>query len=544
MWKKIDIKIVLYILLGGLIFALFNAWQDDHQVPVKHDEVEVVNKSVITAENKYQFLDDAKRANQPKSDVGEEISVITDQLKLKISLKSGAITELALRNYPETLHGKDHVKLLTQQPNRFYATESVWLLNDKPLANEFVADKKSYQMGEDANLEVTLVSRNKDFNVEKKYRFERGSYAITVEDRVINRDGYIDGLRLVAEIERSTSVEREKDSQRGYVGAAISSPEKPYEKLSFSDIKKIVSKKHGKIRRTKGGWIAMQERYFITTIIPEQDHEYNYFCNVENGKYGIGYYSDVKKLKSNEEIYEKYTMYAGPEMSENLAPLARGLERTVDYGWLWIISVALFWVLKLIYRFVGNWGLAIIILTLLIKLLFLRLSENSYRSMAKMKTLMPKLQALKERYGDDRQQLSVATMELYKKEQVNPLSLGGCLPMIIQIPFFIAVYYVLVSAVELRHAPLVLWIQDLSTKDPYYVLPILMGLSMFWQQKMTPQTMDGVQAKMMMVLPIVMTLFFINFPAGLVLYWLMNNIFSILQQIWINRRLVRESKRR
>ena len=542
MWKKIDIKVVLYLILGGLIFALVNAWQVDHQTEVVVTENASVAKPVTKAEKKYQFVEPSKGRVQNREDVGEEITVVTDQLNLKISLKTGAITELSLRNYPEVLHGSEPVKLLTRDAVKFYSAESLWLQNEQPLTTKFVTDKKEYQLGDRENLEIILISHNKNFDIEKKYSFKRGSYAITVEDKIVNRSGIKNGLRLVAEIERQNSAEENKSSQRGYTGAAVSSPEKPYEKLSFSELEKIVGKKQGKIRRTKSGWVAMQERYFITTLIPNKLHEYNYFCDVKDGKYTIGYYSDAKELLNNGTISETYTMYAGPEISENLAPLAKGLERTVDYGWLWIIAVAMFWVLKLIFRLVGNWGVAIILMTLVIKLLFLRLSENSYRSMAKMKTLMPKLQALKERYGDDKQQLSMATMELYKREKVNPLGLGGCLPMLIQIPFFIAVYYVLISAVELRHAPLALWIQDLSVKDPYYILPILMGLSMFLQQKMTPQTLEGAQAKMMMVLPVVMTLFFINFPAGLVLYWLMNNVFSILQQMWINHRLESEKK--
>ena len=209
----------------------------------------------------------------------------------------------------------------------------------------------------------------------------------------------------------------------------------------------------------------------------------------------------------------------------------------VNAGWLWVLSIGFFWILKNIYKVVGNWGLAIILVTVLIKAVFYKLSESSCCSMAKMRDLMPKIQALKERYADDKQKLHQATMDLYKQEKINPLNLGGCLPMLIQIPFFIALYYVLIGAVELRQAPFIFWIQDLSMRDPYYVLPILMGISMFLQQRLTPTSADPAQAKMMMFMPVIFTVFFLNFPSGLVLYWFVSNVLSILQQWYINKKL-------
>ena len=228
-------------------------------------------------------------------------------------------------------------------------------------------------------------------------------------------------------------------------------------------------------------------------------------------------------------------LYVGPKIQERLAELAPYLDRTVDYGFLHIISEPLFWVLKWIHGLVGNWGWAIIILTILIKAVFYKLSETSYRSMANMRRLSPRLTALKERYGHDRQKMNQAMMELYKKEKINPL--GGCLPILVQIPVFLALYWVLVESVELRQAPFMFWIQDLTTKDPYYVLPIIMGASMFVQQKLNPAPPDPIQAKIMMALPIVFTFFFLWFPSGLVLYWVVNNLLSILQQWVITRRV-------
>ena len=227
--------------------------------------------------------------------------------------------------------------------------------------------------------------------------------------------------------------------------------------------------------------------------------------------------------------------YLGPELADELKPLAPGLELTVDYGILWPISIVLIWVLKKIYEVIGNWGFAIVGVTLLIKLAFYKLSASSYRSMGNMRRLQPKIQALKEQMGEDKQQFGQAMMALYRKEKINPL--GGCLPILVQIPVFIALYYVLLESVELRQSPFIFWLQDLSAKDPFYVLPILMGISMFVQQKMSPAPPDPLQAKMMMFMPVLFTVLFLNFPSGLVLYWVVNNILSMTQQWYISRQI-------
>ena len=232
--------------------------------------------------------------------------------------------------------------------------------------------------------------------------------------------------------------------------------------------------------------------------------------------------------------------YAGPEIKQRLEAVAKNLDLTIDFGFLWIIAIAILWLMEKINVVIGNWGWSIIIVTLIIKLCFYHLSEKSYRSMARMRQLAPRLKQLKERYGSDKQKMSQATMELYKKEKVNPV--GGCLPMLIQIPFFFALYYVLLEAVQLRQAPFIFWIHDLSQRDPYFILPILMGISMWAQQKLNPEPPDPMQAKMMMLLPVIFTVFFLYFPAGLVLYWLTNNILSVTQQWWIMKKLEKSEK--
>jgi YidC/Oxa1 family membrane protein insertase len=289
-------------------------------------------------------------------------------------------------------------------------------------------------------------------------------------------------------------------------------------------------------RSIKGGWLAMQQRYFLSSWIPNQEGTYHYFSAAQDKVYTIGLVDNSLQIPAREKMTTGMKLYVGPEIVEDLKPLAKGLDLTIDYGWLWPISITLMWLMKFIYKFIGNWGWAIILLTVLIKAVFYKLSETSCCSMAKMKELAPKVQALKERFGDDRQKLSQATMELYRKEKINPL--GGCLPMLVQIPFFIALYYVLIGAVELRQAPFIFWIHDLSVRDPFFVLPVLNGLTMFLQQKLTPSSPDPAQQKMMMLMPLLFTVFFISFPAGLVLYWLVNSGLSVLQQWYITNKIV------
>lgn len=285
-------------------------------------------------------------------------------------------------------------------------------------------------------------------------------------------------------------------------------------------------------RTIKGGWLAMQQQYFLSAWVADSGDMNHYFTRVRNGDiYTIGFVGPQLSVKPGDKATTGAKFYVGPEIQSKLATLAPNLDLTIDFGWLWIFSSPIFWIMKKIHGVVGNWGWSIILVTLMIKLLFYKLSEKSYRSMSSLKELQPRLEAIKERYANDKQAMTKATMELYKKEKVNPM--GGCLPMLIQIPVFIALYYVLIEAVQLRHAPFIFWIHDLSSKDPYYILPVLMGLTMLVQQKLNPPPPDPMQAKIMMLMPILFTVFFMTFPAGLVLYWFVNSLLSLLQQWWI-----------
>ena len=320
-----------------------------------------------------------------------------------------------------------------------------------------------------------------------------------------------------------------------YVGTAYF--DEKYEKLKFKDIAEEDLDKD-----ITGGWVSMVEHYFISAWIPEsqQDKEKVYakaLGTVSQPEYSIGLRSASQTIAAGQTGSFKTRFYAGPKLHDRLAKIAPGLDLTSDYGIFTVIARPIFWLLRKINTFVGNWGWSIIFLTILIKLAFYKLSETSYRSMANMRQLAPKLQALKERCGDDKQKYQQAMMELYKQEKINPM--GGCLPILIQIPVFISLYWVLLEAVELRQAPWMLWIKDLSIMDPFFILPILMGASMFIQQKLNPPPPDPIQAKLFMALPFVFTVFFAFFPAGLVLYWFANNLLSIAQQWVITRRVER-----
>jgi YidC/Oxa1 family membrane protein insertase len=319
-----------------------------------------------------------------------------------------------------------------------------------------------------------------------------------------------------------------------YQGGALYTPDKKFKKIKYKEMDE------GPFAQTiTGGWAAMVEHYFISAWIPSEDAQNEYFTYAIDGPktYNIGAKTGVAVPAGSQGVV-KGQLYIGPETTDVLKEISPGLELTVDYGILWPVSQLIFYLLKKIHGVVGNWGWSIILVTIFIKALFYKLSAASYRSMGHLRRVQPKIEQLKERCGEDKQKFSQSMMELYRKEKINPL--GGCLPILVQIPVFIALYYVLLESVELRQAPFMLWLQDLSSKDPYYVLPLLMGGSMLLQQRLSPSPPDPMQAKMLMLMPIVFTFLFLSFPSGLVLYWVANNVLSITQQYFIMRNLEKE----
>jgi len=540
-----DKKLILYVLLGISGFAIWNAWKADYYPEQGKSQSKNQSQEIAKVDNKPNEIVGvgAQIQKAPKTRL---VKVQTDVLTIWIDTVGGNIVRADLLKYPDVIYQNKPVTLLTDNADRYYTAQSGLISDIGPDLNnkvgEYIAAKNEYVLSpnqDKVEAKLTWLTTN-GLSVIKTFVFSKSKYVVDVNYDITNNTKQTWSGKFYTQIKRKDfGTKSGLFAFNTYTGAAISSKETPYEKISFSKIKDVTKDDQGFIHDTKGGWAAMQQRYFLSAWIPNQERIYRYFGNLNNGIYTIGLSDENVKLDPSKSVTIKTQFYTGPEITENLVGLANGLDHTVDYGWLWAIAIIFFWFLKKINLFIGNWGWSIIILTFLIKLAFYKLSESSCRSMARMRELMPKMQALKERFGDDKQKLQQATMELYKKEGVNPLNLGGCLPMLIQIPFFIALYYVLMGAVELRHAPFMFWIHDLSAQDPYYVLPILMGLSMFVQQRLNPSSADPMQAKMMMFMPVIFTLFFLNFPAGLVLYWLVSNVLSILQQLYINKKLAK-----
>ncbi|MEZ2745809.1 membrane protein insertase YidC [Halopseudomonas bauzanensis] len=469
------------------------------------------------------------------------IRVQTDTLNVSINPLGGDIVSLSLPAYPTRKDRPDlPFQLLEQNNNRTYVAQSGLAGRNGPDARAngrplYSAEQTSYQLAEGADsLTVDLHFSENDVNYIKRFTFTRGNYLIDVDYLIDNQSDSAWTGSLFGQIKRDGSGDPSSSSATGmatFLGAAYWSSENSYEKL------KLGKMDDNRLKQTvEGGWIAWLQHYFVSAWIPSAEQQHVYQTRKDSqGNYIVGFVSPAVNLSAGEQATISADFYAGPKVQDRLKEISPGLELTVDYGFLWFIAQPLFWVLSLIHSLVGNWGWSIILLTILIKLVFFPLSATSYRSMANMRRVAPKLQALREQYGDDRQKMSQGMMELYKKEKINPL--GGCLPILVQMPVFIALYWTLMESVEMRQAPWIGWITDLSLKDPYFILPILMGVSMFIQQQLNPTPPDPMQAKVMKMLPIIFTFFFLWFPAGLVLYWVVNNILSIAQQWYITRQI-------
>jgi YidC/Oxa1 family membrane protein insertase len=530
-------KMVLYAALGIVLFLLWTAWTKQFSPkPVTETAQSAATQQTQTAGN-VPIIPATTPAHQisavTATPAGRILNVHTDVLNVAIDTLGGNVVRASLPKYPATLKNKDEpIQILSDDPAKLYLAQSGILGadGDKPML--FKVNQVDYSLSEGQNnLAVNLTWQGANgLLVTKTFTFSRGNYAIAVDYKVANKSGKTWSGQFYTQIQQHKATEGGgMFALHTFSGAAISSADKPYEKLSYSAMTKANLN-----RSIQGGWIAMQQRYFLSAWIPEQQATYNYYTHTADEQlYTVGLTNQVT-VAPGAVLNIDSKLYVGPEIAANLKALAKHLDLTVDYGWLWFISVALFWLLEKIYNFIGNWGWAIVILTILIKVVLYKFSESSYISMAKMRALMPKIKELKGRYAGDKQKLSQATMELYKKEKVNPI--GGCLPQLIQIPVFLALYYVLAGAVELRQAPFIFWIHDLSVRDPYFILPILMGASMLLMTRMNPSQMDPTQAKMMMFMPIIFTVLFATFPVGLVLYWLVNNLLSIAQQWYIMRR--------
>ncbi|MRR52071.1 MAG: membrane protein insertase YidC [Rhodocyclaceae bacterium] len=542
-------RLILLLMFGLSLFMLWDAWQKfTHPQPVTTD---VTAAAASRSGNSAPAAGAAGAVATPVAPATAGtvpaaanaasnlpfVTVKTDLYIARISARGGDLERLELvthhatedktKNFVLFDNGEKHVYLaqsgLTGEGNTNHNT--VYTLPTAPA-----------ELKEGAN-EVVLrleAPATNGLKVSKTYTFHRGSYLIDVDQEIVNQ-----GSAPVAPYVYFRTVRDGKapeDSSGGlgastYTGPAVYTEEAKFQKAAFEDITKGKAKFAAK---ADNGWVAMIQHYFVSAwLLPGKSEREFLISDLGSGLYSAGLRLPVAAIAPGASVKVPVQLYAGPQEQDKLSKIAPGLELVVDYGWLTVIAAPLFWVLELIQKFTGNWGWSIIGLTVLIKAVFFPLSAASYKSMAKMKLMAPKLQKLKETFGDDKARLNQEMMDLYKREKINPL--GGCLPILVQIPVFIALYWVLGGVVEMRGAPWLGWITDLSDKDPYYVLPLIMGATMFLQTKLNPAPADPIQAKVMLAMPIVFTAMFFMFPSGLVLYWTVNNLLSIAQQWQINK---------
>ena len=561
-----NIRFILVVTFSMLIFMLWQAWEQDYG---PKPEVAIVSPDVTKAKEDLPITATPLQAESASQEpvlsvvvapVNKIVKIKTDVIALEIDMQGGTVTNLDLLNYPiekantvvnslRKLIGMEvseansaPVRLFNNDPENIFIAQSGLIAEGGSTTapnhyTVFKSDQDSYvlQPGQDS-LQVPLTWADKSgLVITKLFTFKRGAYEIILNQNVKNNSSKVWSGRQYSQLLRTPDTTSQGNmltgGMRAYNGGVIYTEKNKYQKISFDDMADetldVVS---------KGGWTAMIQHYFASAWIPPADQENHFYTKeLKDGRYVIGTYSPSVSIEANSAVNFTSQLFAGPKIQPMMEKVATGLELTVDYSVLTFIGKPIYWLLNKIHSFIGNWGVAIMGVTFCIKLLFFPLSQASFKSMAKMRKVQPRLKELQERYADDRPRFNNEMMGLYKKEKVNPL--GGCLPILVQIPVFMALYWVLSETIEFRQAPFMLWIQDLSIQDPFYILPIIMGISMKIQQSLNPAPIDPIQAKVMKMFPIVFTVFFLFFPAGLVLYWVINNTLSIIQQTYITKQI-------
>ena len=554
MQKILRVMIIIAMLITAYLLIL--AWRDDYAdaTPVEATPntatsvgADIPATTGAAGDIPIQTVPTADNAvvAAPVKDTGL-ITVTTDRYDIKINPEGGDIVYAALKQYNATLDSDEPFVLLENDSNRVYVAQSGLI---GPNGIDTAAGRANYshtassyamQKGQQT-LAVPLTYQKDGVTITKTFTFTQDKYPIDVSYQIQNQSASPWQGQLFAQLKRDDSKDPGMSdkgalSMATYLGGAWGTPDDPYNKLKFGNFS------DGKLNATsESGWVGIVQHYFVSAWTPE-NFTGSFFSRETAGEYFIGFNSQPINIAANKQATLTATLYAGPKVQSELKDVAVGLNQTVDYGLLWPISKILFAILDGIHKVIGNWGWSIILLTILVKIALMWFSNKSYYSMAKMRAIAPRLAALKEEHGDDRMKMSQAMMGIYKEEKVNPMA--GCLPILMQMPIFLALYWVLVESVELRHAPWILWIKDLSAMDPWFILPLLMGASMFIQQQLNPQPTDPMQAKVMKFLPLIFTAFMLFFPAGLVLYWTVNNLFSMTQQYLINQKVEKEQKHR
>lgn len=544
-------------------YMLWESWQIDYgpkPQPIVSDKPLVTGGADVVATAEQAQLGAQSQAVS-KPDSGKTlVKVKTDVFALEIDTEGGTLRNLDLVQYPREKENsyvkkayalvgmqapdKDlsPIRLFDSNPDNLFLAQSGLVAQNASAAApdhhaHFSADKLSFELQDgQEELKVPLTwTSEQGLRITKTYTFKRGSYAVNVEHKVGNHGSQVWTGRQYNQLMRIEHSDKSNNNfVRTFSGGVIYTDKEKFQKIKYEDM----ADKNLDVT-AQGGWTGFIQHYFASAWIPPADQENHFYTkSLNDGRYVIGSYSQDVNVQPNAEGVFNAQIFVGPKIQPLMEAVAPGLELTVDYSWLTIIAKPIYWLLNKIYGFVNNWGIAILGVTFFIKALFFKLSKASFQSMAKMRKVQPKLKDLQERYADDRQKFNTEMMALYKREKVNPL--GGCLPIMVQIPVFISLYWVLIETVELRQADFAVWIQDLSAQDPFYLLPIVYGITMKIQQGLNPAPVDPLQAQVMKMFPIVFTVFFLFFPSGLVLYWICNNSLSIIQQWYITKHVLEE----
>lgn len=538
-------RIIAFIVFSFSTLLLWEAWQTHNnpkpEIEIHAGKAQQSGQAAVNAELPVpgQTLNPASVAADNGQTIvkGARARIVTDVLDAEIDANGGDLRQLVLTKYRQNEQADQPFMLLEEKPGRNYFAQMGFVGGILPTHKTvFTLVPGEYRLKPGENtLKISLKAVQNDTETVRTYTFQRGSYVVDVDTHIINQGQTpVEGFPYYQLLRNGQAPEGESRLVHTFTGPAIYTDAGKFQKISFEDITKG---KTDFVKEAKDGWLGVIQHHFVSAWLTHDPADTSsrefYTRAIGNDEFSAGMIFPAVKLNPGEEKNLAMRLYAGPQELEKIKTLAPGLDLVVDYGWLKVIAYPIFVLLNWIHKLVGNWGVAIILLTVLIKLAFYPLSAAGYKSMAKMRKLAPRLQHMKERYGDDRQKLHEGMMKIYKEEKINPM--GGCLPIVVQIPVFIALYWALMGAVELRQAPFALWIQDLSKPDPFYVLPVIMAITSFIQVKLSPASPDPVQQKVMMAMPIIFSVMFLFFPAGLVLYWLVNNVLSILQQWRINK---------
>jgi YidC/Oxa1 family membrane protein insertase len=538
----------LLAILGILTYVLFVQWNhytetvnEVSQVPITAQPV----NSQPTVANEIPSgsrLTQAPVAHLESNATDNHIVVSTPLSDITIALTGGDISQILLKEFPVSLKNPNNPIALLDTEDRTYIAQSGLVGTNGPDASPagrptYKADQDRYSIEQPTDISIRTMTQI-GLVVTKTFSIDPARYDIKVTHTIENTSDASKTVSPFVQLKRDNSEDPSIQNSMGmqaFLGYALRTADERYRKVSFTDFETATAARELntelKNNSVSGGYLALLQHYFTSAWVPDdnQTHLYSFRTN-QDGHFIGSIISPDLVIPAGETKQTSATLYVGPKDQDTLELLSPGLELVVDYGWLWFIAQPLFWLLKFIQTYVGNWGFAIILVTVIVKAAFFQLSAAAYKSMAKMRKFTPEITRMRELYGDDRQRMSKEMMDLYKREKINPL--GGCLPILVQMPVFIALYWVLMESVELRQAPFILWINDLSVKDPYFILPLLMGVSMYIQTSLNPTPPDPMQAKIMKYMPVAFTFFFLWFPAGLVLYWVINNILSITQQ-WI-----------